>query len=546
MLTGKELGYEIEGHEVFSDVNFSVSKGDKAGLIGPNGAGKTTLIRMLAGELEPTTGNILREDVEVGLLPQDLKDWLDRSVYDFLEEVTGTAQVKAVYDEAEKRYSEEQDEKTLILFVDAAERLGQYSVDSFESRAIRALNGAGLNEDFATREIGDLSGGERTRVALAGIMSAPYDVILLDEPTNNLDMEGIVILEKYIQGSSAAFLMVSHDRRFLRNATSRIIELLGGDKGVNHYGLGYDEYVEARAAAYEADRRRYSDHQVAVRGLESQIRDKKIKANSADRGGSKRSDSDKLGANYRAGRASGHLASQAKSLESRLEKLKEEAPHEPQEPVTLEFMFPEAETSGGLLNVKDLVVHYEEDSRQKQFGPYNLHVRGGDRIAITGANGAGKTTLIKAILGEMEINSGNAELNKSARIAYIDQAQSLPNPDKSPLENLLELAPGTPREEAMHLLRKFNLRREALTDIQAAKLSGGERAKIILASVAAKQANLLIMDEPTNNLDIPTIEGLQEALETYNGAILLVSHDRDFIEGIGINDVIKLERGKIK
>lgn len=542
MLTVKNLGYEVDGSDIFSNVDMSISTGDKAGLIGPNGAGKTTLLNILAGELKPTDGDVIKENVEVGLLPQDLSEWLDRSVYDFLEEVTGIKSVKDEFSTAEELYAKEPGENTLVLFCDAAERLGHYEVDSFDGRVARSLRGAGLSDDFVSREIGDLSGGQRTRVALAAIMSAPYDVILLDEPTNNLDMEGIVILEKFIKGSNAAFLMVSHDRRFLRNATSRIIELLGGDKGVNQYGLGYDEYVEARVAAYESDKRRYNEHQVAVKGVQARVRDRKVQANSADRGGRARSDNDKLGANHRAGRAASHLSSQAKALEARLERLKSEAPNQPQEPISLDFMFPEAESKGNrLLIVSDLEVVYGADEFSPvRFGPYSLDVKTGDKIAITGANGTGKSTLIKAIMGKVKISGGSSKLTTTARVAYIDQSQTLPEPDKTPLENLLSLAPEISREEAMHLLVKFNLKRDTLTTMAASKLSGGERAKVLLASVAAKKANLLILDEPTNNLDIPTIEGLQEALATYNGAIILVSHDREFIEGIGIDTTITL------
>lgn len=542
MITAKNVGFETEGHQVFSGVNFSISKGDKVGLVGPNGAGKTTLLHLFAGDFDPTEGSIIREDVEVGFLPQDLRPWLDCTVYGFIEQATGVTTVKEAYYRALSEYHVDQNgQEALIKLCDTAARLGHYGVDSFEKTVATSLTEAGLDEDFASREVGELSGGQRTRVALAAIISAPYDVILLDEPTNNLDAAGINILDNFIKRSKAAFLMVSHDRRFLRSTTSQIIELLGGGAGVNQYGLGYDEYVEARRLAYESEERRYTGHRAAIKGLESRARLQKNRASSAERGGSRRTDGDKLTANHRAGRAAGHLASQARGLETRLERMREETPNKPQKPISLDFMFPETDIVGSqnLLTVNDLVVTYADQARR--FGPYNLTVSIGDRVAITGANGAGKSTLIRAIMGDIDTESGQSSFGKNTRVAYIDQSQTLPLPYQTPLDNLLALAPEITREEAMHLLVKFNLKRDSLNSVKVENLSGGERAKILLASITARKANLLILDEPTNNLDIPTIEGLQEALASYRGAVVLVSHDRDFIEGIGVNTTIEVK-----
>lgn len=544
MLTGRELGYEVEGHEIFSGVNISVSNGDKIGLVGPNGAGKTTLLHLLNGDILPGEGEVISTDVEVGLLPQNLEDRRDQRVYDFLEEATGVTLVKEIFDKIEKEYSDDPSEDNLLEYVEASERLGFFRVDEFDATVEKSLKRSGLNPEIAGKEIGYLSGGQRNRVALAAIMATQYDVILLDEPTNNLDVEGIAILEKFINASRAAFLMVSHDRRFLRNATSRIVELLGGDRGVNNYGLGYEEYVEARLQTYEAELKRYEEHKIAVKALESSVRAKKVRANSAERGGSKRSDSDKLGANYRAGRASGHLARQANALETRLDQLRSDAPNKPQEPVSLDFMFEEGElTKSTLINISDVEVTYgnAQSTEAKTMGPYSLQIKGQDRIAIVGPNGSGKTTLLRSLMGLTETSVGTRTVSTEARIAYIDQNQTLPSPDRTPLQNLIELAPGLPKNQAMHLLTKFNLDRNTIGSMKAANLSGGERAKVLLASVAAKRANLLILDEPTNNLDIPTIEGLQEALRSYKGALVLVSHDRDFIDGIGINQILKLD-----
>lgn len=543
MLTGRELGYEVEGHEVFSDVNISVSNGDKIGLVGPNGAGKTTLLHILSGEMIPTDGEVLRTDVEVGLLPQNLDDRYDQTVYDFIQEATGVKAVTEIFNKAQKEYGDNTSEDNLVRYVEASERLGFFRVDEFDAILERSLKSSGLEPGIAQNEIGNLSGGQRNRVALAAVMATQYDVILLDEPTNNLDIGGIAILENFIKASRAAFLMVSHDRRFLRNATNRIVELMGGRQGVNNYGLGYEEYVEARLQSYESELKRYEEYKVAVKALEQSVRAKKVRANSAERGGSKRSDSDKLGANYRAGRASGHLARQANALETRLEQLRSDAPNKPQPPISLDFMFEEGELiKSGLANLSGVEVTYQDSATggMKVLGPYDLHVKGQDRIAIVGPNGSGKSTLLKALMGLANTNTGSRSVSPEARIAYIDQNQTLPSPDKTPLLDLMELVPGLPKNEAMYLLTKFNLPRDRVSSMQSGNLSGGERAKVLLAAIAAKKANLLILDEPTNNLDIPTIEGLQEALRTYKGAIVLVSHDRDFIKGIGINQTIEL------
>lgn len=543
MLTGKGLEYEVESYHVFSNVNISVSQADKVGLIGPNGAGKTSLLRIMSGELQPTHGTVISDEISAGMLPQDLNDWVDHSVYDFMEEVTGVRAVKTNYVKAEAAYNANPDDKkALELYCDAAERLGYFGVDEFDGTVEKAMKRAGLNPQLIDREIGDLSGGQRTRVALAAIMANRYDVIMLDEPTNNLDMEGMIILERFIRRSTAAFLMVSHDRRFLRNATTRIVELLGGSQGVNNYRLGYDEYVEARMNAYESEKKRYEEHGVAVKALAASLRERRTRANSAESGGIKRSDNDKLGANHRAGRAAGHLARQAGAIETRLEQLKSDAPNKPQEPVSLDFMFEEGETitSQTLIDVENLVIAYDSDNGAKEFGPYNLRVKGGDRVAIVGANGAGKSTLVKAIMGQLKTKSGRVAIGSSARVAYIDQEQSLPSPDKTPIENLMALTPGLSKGDAIHLLVKFNLVRDNVDSMRAGDLSGGERAKVLLASVAAKKANILVLDEPTNNLDIPTIEGLQESMRSYRGAVVLVSHDRDFIDGINISETINL------
>lgn len=539
MLTGKNLSFEVDTHKVFSDVDVSISAGDRVGLVGPNGAGKTSLLKIIAGIIEPTGGEVSGSGIEVGLLPQDLRQWLDSSVYQFLEDVTGVKQAKRDFDEADNMLAQNaSDPKTLMIYSDAVDRLNHLGVDSFDSRVAKALKRAGLGEGIAESQISELSGGQKTRVALSAIFASKYDVILLDEPTNNLDLEGVVILEKFIGGSNASFLMVSHDRRFLRNATSRIIELLGGDNGVNQYGLGYDEYKQAREDAYMSQLKSYELAEEAIKNMRSAIREAKIKANSAERGGSKRKDSDKLSANARAGRAAMHLAGQAKSQEARLERMIEQRPSEPQPPIELNFMFKWSEVlNKQIITIDNLSVSYDNGLI---LGPYSLSLHGKDRMAIVGSNGSGKTTLIKTIMGELTASSGELRVSPDARIGYMDQQQSLPMPNSGLVENVSALAPTATKEDIIHILKKFNFTEDQVLNAKAKDLSGGERAKTLLVAIAANKANVLILDEPTNNLDIPTIDGLQEAIQSFPGAILLVSHDRDFIDGIGIEKIISI------
>lgn len=538
MISLKNIGYEIDSHHIFSGVNFSISEGEKVGLIGPNGAGKTTLLQIIAGIKKTSEGEIISRHADIGLLPQDLTEWIDTTVYDFIATVTGITAVKAAYDQASATYNSNPTDDSLVQFCDAAERLGKFGVTNFEETLVKSLRTAGLSKEIAERNIGLLSGGQRTRVALAAIMASRHDVILLDEPTNNLDLEGVSILESYIKKSKAAFLMVSHDRRFLRNTTQRIIELLGDERGVNQYGLGYDEYIEARELAYTGEKKRYIEHQLTVKSLEASARAKRAQATSAERTQSKAKDNDKLTRNYRGGRAATHLAGQKRGIEARIQRLKNEAPHKPQEPVVLEFSF-DHEDSGNkrLLELKNITITYNESTT---IGPVTLSLSSNDRLAITGANGTGKSTILKAAMGKVKPSDGEVFLRSDLNIVYIDQDQSLPLPTSTAVKNLLELAPAINREDAIHLLIKLNFDIDEIDTTPVRNMSGGERAKILLASIIAKKASLLILDEPTNNLDIPTIEALQDALQSYRGAILIVSHDRDFLDALNIDTVIPL------
>jgi len=535
MINLNHVSYEIGGKEVLHDASFTINSGEKIGLVGPNGAGKTTLLKLINGDLIPTSGEIIRTDEEIGMLPQDLREWFDHSVHGFIEEVTGVKGAREQFDEQCAKLEHDSNEHTLLLYADALERYDKFEVASFDANLEKALKRADIAAIDTNKEIGNFSGGQRTRIALAAVFASRYDVVLLDEPTNNLDEKGVVVLEKFIEGSNASFLMVSHDRRFLRNATSRIIELMGGDQGVRQYGLGYDEYIKAREKAKQATFERYEQYEKEKKRLERAAKAVRVKANSA---GSNRSisDNDKLTAHFRKEKAASGLASAASSISTRLGQLDE--PERPEEDVSLRFLFKEQLGKKlNLLSVSNLEVDY---GNGQKIGPVSFGVRSGDKVLLHGDNGSGKTSIIRAIMRDIESTSGSARLNKDAGVIYIDQNQTLPLPQSSALDNIRQLAPTLELHDAINLLIRFNIDKNVLQTTPGTELSGGERAKVLLAGIAANNVALLVLDEPTNNIDIPTIEALETALKNYEGGILLVSHDRDFVKNIGITETISI------
>lgn len=535
MIDLNRVNYATGSKEILHDVSFSINTGDKVGLVGSNGAGKTTLLRLINGDLTPTSGEIIKTNEEIGILPQDMRDWLDHSVYEFIEEVTGVKDAREQFDEQCANLEHDSSERTLLLYADALEKYDKFEVASFDANLEKALKRADISSIDTGKEIGNFSGGQRTRIALAAVFASRYDVVLLDEPTNNLDDRGVVVLEKFIEGSNAAFLMVSHDRRFLRNATSRIIELMGGDQGMRQYGLGYDEYVEARERAKQATFNRYEQYEKEKKRLDRAARAARIKANSA---GSNRSnsDNDKLTAHFRKEKAASGLASAASGMSSRLGQLEE--PERPEEDVSLKFLFKEeAGKKLNLLSVSNLEIDY---GNGHTIGPVSFSIRTGDKILLKGKNGSGKTSVIRGIMGDTPVSSGDVHASKQANVIYVDQNQTLPLPDDSALNNLRHLAPSLELHDAINLLIRFNLKKDIIQVTPGSELSGGERAKVLLVGIAANNVGLLILDEPTNNLDIPTIEALEHALKNYNGGVLIVSHDRDFVQNIGITNIISI------
>lgn len=535
MVDLKRISYETGNRELFRNVSFTINAGDKIGLVGPNGVGKTTLLKIINGDLKPTFGNVILSGEKIGILPQNLNKWLDKTVYSFIEEVTGVKSAREEFAAQCERLAQDTSENTLLNYNKALEQYEKFEVANFDATIKKALSRATLRDINPERRLDTFSGGQRTRIALAAIFASRYDLILLDEPTNNLDDNGVALLEDFISNSPVSFLIVSHDRRFLRNATKQIIELVG-NKDINKYNLGYDEYIKARAKDRQAMINRYEQYEKEKKRLRRVARDAKIRANSAG-SNRKKSDGDKLNEHFRKERASSNLASASSGAESRLQQLDE--PERVEDEIAIKFTFDEVSSKKcSLVSVRSLSISHDG---KKIIGPVTFNVRPSDRILIQGENGSGKSSLLNLIMdNSLSYRSGEVIKNENVKTIYMNQSQTLPLENSSPLDNLRHLSPELELHDAINTLIRFGLDKRTISSTRAADLSGGERAKVLLAAMSTSSPDLIILDEPTNNLDIPTIEALELALNRYRGGVVVVPHDRDFVENIGITKKIKI------
>jgi len=538
MLSAKEISFEYDNLVVLHKTSISINEGDRIGLVGPNGAGKSTLLKILAGIYEAQGGKISRpNELTVGYLPQEIDEYSDLTCIEFLEFVTGVKAALTTLEQATNKYSRDQSDATLKQYERAyssVESLGAYTL---ETRVGKALDKVGLSHEILHKHVAELSGGQKTKLALSAILLARFSIFLLDEPTNNLDLDGLAVLEKFIIQSKAGFVIVSHDRRFLRKATTKIAELLP-NKAIRIYSLGYDEYLDARRKQQESDLQRFQQFNDEKKRLQEAVRSKKFDAQAAASSSSS-SDSEKVGRNARKEKAVGAHARAATALASRVEKL--ESPDKPQKDIDLNFRFDIStdKLSSVALEAHDATIYYEN----LLMGPYCFQVGSGDKVVIIGPNGGGKSTLLKMIAGAVTCSSGFVAVGQGYKIGYIDQEYSFPNPKKSVVENLVRLTELT-KPEAYNILARFNIKKES-ADMIPVELSPGQRSRALLAGVVAGGANLLLLDEPTNHLDIPASDELQAALAEYKGTLIVVTHDRELIDSLKEKRVIVVADGHV-
>ncbi|WP_406276342.1 ATP-binding cassette domain-containing protein [Streptomyces sp. NBC_00191] len=538
-LVAKELAAGHGDRSLFSGLGLVVAPGDVIGLVGVNGAGKSTLLRLLAGLDRPEQGELRLSPptATVGHLPQEPERRPGESVRDFLARRTGVDAAQRAMDEATQ------------ALVDGAPGADDAYADSLERWL--ALGGADLDE--RAEEVADslgltvgldlpmtaLSGGQAARAGLASLLLSRYDVFLLDEPTNDLDLDGLDRLETFVQGLRAGTVVVSHDREFLTRTVTKVLELDLVQQQITLYGGGYAAYLEERETARRharEDFEEYADKRAALEGRAQMQRswmDKGVK--NARR---KATDSDKLGRKFRS-EASEKQAAKARQTQRMIERL--DAVDEPRKEWELRMEIASAPRSGSVVaTLREAEVRRGDFT----FGPASLQIDWADRVAITGANGAGKSTLLAALLGRIELDAGHASLGSGVVVGEVDQARGLFYGTETLLDAFCAAVPDTEPAEVRTLLAKFGLKAEHVLR-PATTLSPGERTRAALALLQGRGVNLLVLDEPTNHLDLVAIEQLESALDSYTGTLLLVTHDRRMLDSVRTTRRIDVSAGKV-
>ena len=520
MISVQHLTIDFGKQLLFNDVSFVVSPKERVALVGKNGAGKSTLLKLIAGLREATSGSVTHpKDLQIGYLPQVMQLTDGRTVIEEVKTVfQDVARIKEhvaqLADEMATRtdYDTPEYQDLIERFSHESDRLNLMGQDNYEAEAERTLIGLGFERTDFERPTSEFSGGWRMRIELAKILLRRPDILLLDEPTNHLDIESIEWLEQFIKTSGATLLLVSHDRAFLDATTTRTIEIELGR--IYDYKANYSQYVTLRQERLEYQRRAYENQRKEIEDIEAFIERFRYQATKAIQ-----------------------VQSRIKQLEKiELIELDElDLSH-------IHFRCPPAERSGDFpFIVEDLGKAYGE---HQVFDHATFTLRRGDKVAFVGKNGAGKSTMVKCIMQQINDYTGSLKIGHNIHIAYFSQnrAQEL-DPNLTIRDTVDRAARGPVRDKINNLLGAFMFGGE-LADKPVSVLSGGERARLAILILLLEPANLLILDEPTNHLDMRSKDVLKEAIKNFEGTVVLVSHDRDFLDGL-VDQVYEFSHGKV-
>ena len=499
----KAYGEEV----IFKDVSFSINAGDKVGLIGKNGTGKTTLLNILSGEWDATEGEFfVPQDVKVGYLKQ--RD-------NFFKEDTVIEAVDGIYSDLHRIEAEiakvteaidREPTKELIARLDSLnleyESKGGYT---YKSEMAGVLQSMGFPKEEYPKRIQELSGGEKTRLALATLLLEKPGILILDEPTNHLDIDTLKWLEQYLASYRGTMIVVSHDRYFLDRVVDHILEI--DNKKLYSYKGNYSQFAEKKKARREAELKAYNIQQKEIRRQEEIIR-------------------------VMMGHNTEHLVKRAQSREKRLQMIDRlEKPESSGKDMKLTFK-QDFKSGSDVLQTEDLgKTLYDREPHRHLFSHLNMDIKRGERVCIVGPNGVGKTTLLRMIMGELKPTEGRIKLGVNVAFGYYDQGQQMLHDDLNVIEELRDSYHLYSDTELRNILGRFLFRGEDVF-LKVGSLSGGEKARLTLAKLMMSGANTLILDEPTNHMDIESREVFEEALMDFEGTSVIVSHDRYFLEKI--------------
>ena len=488
---------------ILEDASFHIEEREKAALIGNNGAGKTTLLRIIMEEIHADAGQVvLAKDKRIGYLAQyqDVQGHL--SVY---EELLSTKQYIIDMEERlramevqMKNASGEELDRLMNSYTRLTHEFELENGYAYKSELMGVLNGLGFTEEDFTKQVATLSGGQKTRVALGKLLISKPDILLLDEPTNHLDMESIAWLETYLLNYPGAVFIVSHDRYFLDKVATKVIEIDAGQ--VRMYAGNYSAYAEKKAQLRDAQYKAYLNQQREIKHQEAVI----VKLKSFNREKS---------------------IKRAESREKMLNKIQRiDKPVEVQSQMRLSLE-PRVVSGNDVLTVEDLAKSFPQ---QKLFSNISFQIKRGERVALIGNNGTGKTTMLKILNGLLDADAGSFSLGAKVQIGYYDQEHHVLHAEKTIFEEISDTYPTLTETQIRNMLAAFLFTGDDVFKV-ISSLSGGERGRVSLAKLMLSEANFLILDEPTNHLDIASKEILEEALNSYTGTVLYVSHDRYFI-----------------
>ncbi|MCR1025435.1 ABC-F family ATP-binding cassette domain-containing protein [Cellulophaga baltica] len=520
MLNIHNLSVSFAGEYLFEEISFRLNTGDRVGLIGKNGAGKSTLLKLLSKEMQPDTGIIASDkEVRIGFLKQDLDFEQGRTVleeaYQAFEEIIALEKKLAYTNEQLAERTDYESDGYSKLIEDLSDITHHYEIlggYNYQGETEKILQGLGFKREDFDKHTDTFSGGWRMRIELAKLLLQNNDVLLLDEPTNHLDIESIIWLEQFLRGSSSAVAIVSHDKMFLDNVTNRTIEISLGR--IYDYNKPYSEFLVLRKEIQE-------QQLSAQRNQEKQIQQ-----------------TEKLIEKFR---AKASKATMAQSLIKKLDKLDRIEVDEDDNSV-MNLKFPISVTPGRVVvEIEDLSKHYGE---KEVLNNIDLLIERDIKTAFVGQNGQGKSTLAKIIVGELE-HQGRLKLGHNVQIGYFAQNQAeYLDGNKTILNTMIDAANETNRSKVRDILGSFLFRGDEV-DKYVKVLSGGERNRLALAKMLLQPFNVLVMDEPTNHLDIKSKNVLKQALQSFEGTLILVSHDRDFLQGLTSN-VYEFKDGAIK